>query len=86
MRSTLLEKSYTKYVRETMNGESWRIFLQLTLRFDKVFFGTKSYARINHLHGRALIIVYRTELFWTVKIDKSYNMHEKYPNISSRNL
>ena len=29
----------------------------------RVFFGTKSYARINHLHERALIIVYRTESF-----------------------
>ena len=44
-----------------------------------MFCGRKTNARINHVHGRALRIVYRNSLRFDqlLLIDKSYNIHHK---------
>ena len=45
-----------------------------------MFYGTKTNARINHVHERALRIVYRNNSLCfdeLLKIDKSYNIHHK---------
>ena len=45
-----------------------------------MFYGTKTKARINHVHERALKIVYRNNSLCfdeQLKIDKSYNIHHK---------
>ena len=53
------------------------------------FLGKKTNARINHVHDRALRIVYRNNSLCfdeLLKIDKSYNIHHKNISISKRTL
>ena len=48
--------------------------------FTWMFYGRKTNARINHVHERALRIVYRNNgpcFDQPLKIDESYNIHRK---------